>query len=357
MVADSWGENLRRRPVWRRMDGIARRIWNPASYQGGTTKRRYFEGWYFKQVDAEETGILAVIPGVSYSNDGTSTHAFVQVVQSSGMTHYFAYPVEAFSADEREPFCIRIADNVFSSQGMTLRLSDGDIQVTGELKFGEWNPWPVRTFSPGIMGWYRFVPRMETYHGVLSLDHAVSGSVSVNGEQFVFDGGRGYVEKDWGRSFPSSWIWAQSNNFDQPGVSITVSVAKIPWMTGSFVGNIAGLLLDGTLHRFATYTGARLVCLATDANSAHVILRDRREELELDIQGCEALVLKAPVLGSMDARDSESLGGTIDVTLRELRGGSAVEVYRGTGRQAGIEVMNDRDELGSGVCEPPAQAG
>jgi len=195
------------------------------------------------------------------------------------------------------------------------------------------------------MGWYRYVPRMETYHGVLSMDHEVSGSVDVNGESIEFEGGRGYVEKDWGRSFPTSWIWAQSNHFGRPGVSVTVSVAKVPWMTGAFVGNIAGLLLEGALHRFATYTGARLVSIDTAENSAHLILRDRREELELAIHGREAMPLKAPVLGAMEGRASESLGGTIDVTLREVRGGAARVAYRGTGRQAGIEVMNERGEL------------
>jgi hypothetical protein len=197
---------------------------------------------------------------------------------------------------------------------------------------------------------------METYHAVLSMDHAVSGSIELGGETVQFDGGRGYVEKDWGRSFPSSWIWAQSNHFGRPGTSVTVSVAKVPWMTSAFVGNIAGLLLDGELHRFATYTGARLACVTTGDNNAHLILRDRREELELVLEGCATLMLKAPVLGSMEGRDAESLGGTIEVTLRTLRGGKANVVFQGSGRQAAIEIMNKRNELGSVVCEDADQS-
>jgi tocopherol cyclase len=233
---------------------------------------------------------------------------------------------------------------------MTLDLGDAEHRVTGQLRFGPWAPWPVTRFSPGIMGWYRFVPGMETYHGVLSMDHAVSGSLEIDGDAFDCDGGRGYVEKDWGRSFPSSWIWAQSNHFGRTGISLMLSVAKIPWMTGSFVGTIAGLLLDGDLHRFATYTGARLTCIDTGANEAHVTLADGREDLEVHLQGCTALALKAPVLGSMEGRDAESLGGTAEVTLRALRGGRGGIVFQGTGRQAGIEVMNDRDELGRIPC-------
>jgi tocopherol cyclase len=326
------------------------RIWNPAAFQGGSVSRRYFEGWYFKQVDAKERRIVAVIPGISYSADGLTKHAFVQIVPSGGEMHYFDYPVEQFSADPGAPFRIRIGANVFGCDGMTLDLKDATSQVSGEVKFGPMRPWPVTTFSPGVMGWYRFVPRMETYHGVLSMDHEVSGSLVIDGERTDFNGGRGYVEKDWGRSFPSSWIWAQSNHFGRPGISLSLSVAKVPWMTGAFVGNIAGLLLDGDLHRFATYTGARLTCIEVGPNEAHLVLADKREELEVHVRGCEALILKSPVLGAMEGRDAESLGGTIDVSLRAIRGGRATVVFEGVGAQAGIEVMNDKDELGHVPC-------
>jgi len=329
------------------------RIWNPGMYQGGGTTRRYFEGWYLKQVDAEGRQVLAVIPGVSYSEDGTARHAFVQVVPAGGTMHYFAYPIEAFGYDASDPFSIRIGDNTFSTSGMTLALEDDIASVSGQLRFGAWRPWPVTALSPGIMGWYRFVPRMETYHAVLSMDHDVTGTIRLNADTLTFDGGRGYVEKDWGRSFPSSWIWAQSNNFGMPGTSVTASVARIPWMTGDFVGNIAGLLHDGALHRFATYTGAHLTCIETGTNTAHLVLRDRREELELVIEGCDTLMLKAPVLGAMEGRDAESLGGTIEVTLRAVRGGRAAVVYHGTGAHAGVEVMNERNELGSVPCPAP----
>jgi hypothetical protein len=52
----------------------------------------------------------------------------------------------------------------------------------------------------------------------------------------------------------------------------------------------------------------------------------------------------------MEGRDAESLGGSIDVSLRTLRGGRATVVFEGVGGQAGIEVMNDKGELGHLPC-------
>jgi len=278
-----------------------RRIWEPALYQGGGTRRRYFEGWYLKMVDAQGAHPISLIPGVSFSEDGSVRHSFIQMVRPGGASRYFSFPADEFTF-RTDRFGIAIGGNAFTPGGLQVDLADDQGSVRGDVRFGPWTPWPVTLLSPGVMGWYRFVPRMECYHGVLSMDHGLSGSLTVDGEELPFEGGRGYAEKDWGRSFPSSWIWAQSNHFGRPGVSVSASIARVPWMTGAFTGHIAGLLLDGDLHRFATYTGAKLACMETRPGSADVTLRDRRQELELHVDGALPSALKAPTLGSMEAR-------------------------------------------------------
>ena len=318
------------------------RIWNPAAYQGGLAPKRYFEGWYYKHVSADGSKILSLIPGISYAADPSESHAFVQFVPSWRPAHYFTFPVEAFSFDRHAPFEVRVGDNSFSSRGISLNLADDELTVAGNISYGEWAPWPVRPLSPGIMGPFRFAPRMQTYHGVLSLDHTVAGAVVASGEALDLTGGRGYVEKDWGRSFPSSWIWTQSNTFSTLGTSAMLSVAKIPWMGSSFVGSIAGLYHGGQLYRFATYTGARIRRVETAENSAVVVLADRRYEIEFVLRGVEAMSLRAPIHGAMEGRAAESLGGTLAVTLRTC-GGQVL--YDGVGSAAGVEVMNTAGEL------------
>jgi tocopherol cyclase len=326
------------------------RIWRPAVYQGGSRRRRYFEGWYLKMVDAAGAHPLALIPGVSFSENGSVSQAFVQLVRPGGASRYFAFGSDDFSFD-RSVFSIALGANTFGTRGLTVDLRDELGGVRGEVRFGDWTPWPVTWLSPGVMGPFRFVPRMECYHGVLSMDHSLSGSLEVDGTRLDFDGGRGYVEKDWGRSFPSSWVWTQSNHFDSPGVSVSASVARIPWLTGAFTGHIAGMLLDGELHRFTTYTGAELACLETRPGSADFVLRDSHEELELHVEGAATTELRAPTLGAMSARADEALGATLHVTLRSLRGGRAERLFRGEGLHAGAEIMNARGELTTIPCE------
>jgi len=319
-------------------------LYDPARFQGAYRRDGYFEGWYFKFVGRRgEADTLAVIPGVSRAAGGDEGHAFVQVIRPGGRVRYFAFPLWDFRY-ARDRFAISVGPNVFDRHHISLDLEGDDAgpPIRGEVRSGSWWPWPVTLTAPGIMGWYRYVPSMECYHGVLSMDHAVSGTLLIDGAELVLDGGRGYVEKDWGVSFPSSWIWAQSNHFGTAGVSCTVSVARIPWRGSSFTGHIAGLLLDGRLHRFATYTGSRLLEVASAEGHARIVMGSRRMRLEIDLEGAVPGALKAPVLGAMQGRSDEALDGRLRVRL--VRDGSGV-VFAAEGRAAGVEVMDRRGEL------------
>ena len=66
--------------------------------------------------------------------------------------------------------------------------------ISGELQFRDNVPWPNHWYSPGIMGPYSFVPFMECYHGIVSMDHSIHGQLDIEGERINFDQGRGYIE-------------------------------------------------------------------------------------------------------------------------------------------------------------------
>lgn len=340
------------RTIGRRRTSLLRRmkaVWNPSWFQDGRRSQGYFEGWYFKCVDASGEHPIAVIPGVALDRDDKRSHAFVQLIRAGGQTTYWEYPLDQFRFAS-SGFDIEIGPNRFTSQGIELDLGGEPGTLRGRLEFGPWNAWPVTPFSPGAMGWYRFVPFMETYHGVLGLDHTVSGRLEIDGEELVFDGGRGYAEKDWGRSFPSSWIWAQSNHFSEEGAvrvgtSVMVSVARIPWMGGAFVGFVVGFLHEGRLHRFTTYNGARMDRLSAHDGHANLAFEHKGSRLEVTITGMSPGKLRSPVMGTMEGTVWEGLDARIVVELRD----SDRLVFSGTGRAAGVELMDDADELGAGV--------
>ena len=119
---------------------------------------------------------------------------------------------------------------------------------------------------------------MECYHGIVSMDHSISGKLKIDGVVNNFGGGRGYTEKDWGRSFPSAYVWMQSNHFSLPGISIKASVARIPWIRNTFTGFIAGVWIHDRLIRFTTYNGSSMLKLAIDPLRVKMELQNKHHQ-------------------------------------------------------------------------------
>ncbi len=307
---------------------------HPEVYHGHRARRPFFEGWYFKVVDAAQDNFWAIIPGVYKDHDPALDDAFVMVLDGrSNRVAYHDYPATDFAAG-RDSFTIRVGPNFFASEYLTLNLPT----LSGHLTFDGLAPWPVSWRAPGIMGWYGWFP-MECYHGIVSLDHAIAGSLDDGQRRVDLDGGRGYIEKDWGRNFPRTWIWLQANHFDEPAVSLTASIARIPFYGRVFPGFIIGLLLDSHLYRFATYLGSTLEKVRLDGRQVQMIVRSKEAALEISaVQGRTAL-LPAPTPGQgMVPRVSESLDGLVHIQLKDAQGAI---IYEGQSRQAGMEIEGD----------------
>ena len=330
-----------------------RSIWRPALYHGRGKQPPFFEGWYFKLVDASEQHRYAVIPGVFIGREPGASHAFVQTLDgATGRTAYHRYPFEAFQA-ARDEFDIRIGPNRFRADRIELDIDRPEGRMAGELRFAGGAPWPVTLTSPGIMGPYTFAPFMECYHGVLSFDHSIAGSLSIDGAARDFTGGRGYIEKDWGPAVPKDWIWMQSNHFGEAavGACLTASVAIIPWLRGAFPGFIVGLRHGGQLYRFATYTGAVIERL--DLADTHVTWhmtgrtgpRHTPHRLEIVAWRAEGGLLHSPERVVMLQRVLESLTARIDVRLLALTGGQEGVIFERTGRHAGLEIVGPIQEI------------
>ena len=248
------------------------KLFKPEIFQGSLSKQNYFEGWYFKHVSASENQVYAFIPGISLSKN--DAHSFIQVINGiTGETHYISYPKNEFSFKTDRLF-VQVGKSVFTDQFIDLDIDNPGIKVQGRLAYSELSKFPSTLRAPGIMGWYSFVPFMECYHGVVSANHVIGGSLQINSETLDFSNGKGYIEKDWGTSFPESWIWLQSNSFTQPDVSLFVSVAKIPWLGKFFIGFIAFVYFNGKYYKFATYNGSKLTKLNHTENSLTIELKN-----------------------------------------------------------------------------------
>lgn len=268
-----------------------------ASFHGTNKRRSFFEGWYLKHQLAERT--LALIPAFHIDSFGRRS-ASLQVIcwQGSASCNFAATDFRA----ERDRFYVALGDNVFSEQGLAVDFQAGPFLVCGELQYA-----PFARPRQAMMGPFRYLPLMQCNHDVLSFAHRLSGKLSVNGEEIDFNGGVGYVEKDWGNSFPSSYLWSQANWYDEGDCCIMLSVADIPMLGRSFTGCICAIFYHGREYRLATYHGVKIRCYT----GSKVVLEQGKYRFELQCLDNNAHVLHAPQQGGMTRSVHESLNSTV----------------------------------------------
>jgi hypothetical protein len=259
----------------------------------------------------------------------------------TGQATYHRYPSDQFwAADDR--FAVRIGQSEFSSEAITLAIADEQRTLHGRITFSPLTPWPVRWYAPGIMGPFGWIPNMECNHGVVSLDHALAGELMLDGRRLDFTDGRGYIEKDWGKSFPAGYVWMQTNHFGTLGTSFVGSIAVIPWLGSHFIGSIIGLWHAGTLHRFATYTGAKTTHLHITDSTVEWVVKDRRQQLAITAQRAQGGLLLGPTRENMSDRVGETMLATVHLKLTTADGRTLLDDI---GRHAGLEVHGQTERL------------
>jgi hypothetical protein len=315
------------------------KIKNPEIFQGSKEKESYFEGWYFKIVEQDGTNIYAIIPGIALNKKGKASHSFIQFFDGkAGKYDYFKYDVDDFHASNRK-FDVTIGESHFSSKKMVLDIHQGDKSIEGSLKFKNLVPWKKSILSPGIMGIFSYVP-MQTKHAIVSMNHDVMGKLFVNTENISFnEGSKGYIEKDWGSSFPSSWIWMQSNHFSEPELSFVFSVARIPFLGFNFLGFFCVIWYKGSFYTFATHTRAKLRLIRIKGNKVYIVGEDTQFRFEIKgVQG-EATDMKAPSLGEMRGHCFESMNSIVHIRLIDKNNEKLIVAEEG--KYAGLEIMDN----------------
>ena len=310
---------------------------NPAFFRGRNQHKSYFEGWYFKCISADRKHAIALIPGMAVDPQG-SKHAFVQVINAvSGKTAYHHFPYSEF-ASPSDRFAVSVGGNTFDSGGLKLAIDTAEGRVSGQLKFTDKHEFPVSRFNPGIMGPFSFVPFMECYHAIIHLYHRLEGSIELDGETMDFDGGIGYIEKDYGRSFPRTYLWLQASNFDSGSASFVFSRARIPFLGREFPGFFAYFTdFNGHAIRFATYNRSKLTQWIVNPilGTCSGELSSPHGKLTFAAQMVGGGKLRAPVDGLMDREIIESITACVTVKLTDRHGEL---VFEGTSTEAGMEI-------------------
>lgn len=248
--------------------------------------RNYFCGWYVKCQNATQT--VAFIP--AYHIRGGVKTCSLQIITDEG-TWGVDYPIREFRMDDK---FVKIGTNLFSTKGCSLNVRKEGLCVQGKLRFGDFLP-----LGYDIMGPFKYVPFLECRHSVFSMKHRVDGRLTINGKEYTFEDGVGYLEGDRGYSFPKDYLWTQCCF---PEGSLMLSVADIPFCCFHFTGIIGIIHYRGKEYRLATYLGARAVKI----KDGEAVIRQGSKTLTVRRLEDKGHPLAAPVGGAMNRTIRES---------------------------------------------------
>lgn len=325
-------------------------IKNPDAYHGKNKKSNFFEGWYFKIVSPQADHTYCFIPGVFISKEEGQSHSFIQVIRGNQSNFkYLKFKKDDFKANESE-FNLKVEENIFSLNQINLNINQQGENISGTLYFDNIVKWPDSSINPGSMGFYNYLRFMQCYSQVCAVDGFIRGKLTINGEIIDFTGGKIYIEKNWGKSFPYSYIWAQGNSFRGGEGAVTCSIGHIPLPLPlrSFTGFLIGIYVEDKFYKFTTINRSRL---SINCENEKVFLETYNKDYSLKIDALykkeNFMDLYAPRNGNMIPIASETLQGDLIVTLYDKK--KDYIIFNDSCPSAGVELYGDYMNLANRV--------
>lgn len=309
---------------------------NPDLFQGENflnKSKNYFEGWYFKNTN-DNNGI-AFIPGINISNKNKK--AFIQVLTTNS-SYFIDYHINDFKFNY-SPFYIKIGNNLFSKEGINLDIKDKkqNLTICGKIKYLNNKNIQTSFLYPNIMGPFSYIPFMECNHAILAMKNTTYGEISLNNTKIQFNNGIGYIEKDWGYSFPKSYIWCQGNNFKNSKATFMLSIADIPFKLFTFTGVICDLIINDIEYKFTTYNNCKILEYDIIDNFLNISLKKGKYSLNIYSTIDLGHKLSAPVKGKMEKEIFESISSSITLTLKK----DNIIIFSDTSNNCGLEIVQN----------------
>jgi tocopherol cyclase len=336
-----------------RLDRVFRRT--GATPPGGDARPSHgaeMEGYFWRVTDVAAGRVLVVLCGVNRHPAGD--WATVAVAAHPGGFVRAAALDAAWASPDRLEVSAGNGAFVADAAGVHVDLGAGaaaDLTLAGQVA------WPLRLGGGGV---FSAVPWLGQYWHPHVLGGRATGTATIGGEAWAFDGAEVYAEKNWGAGFPERWWWGQAQGFDRPDVcvafggglltagALSVAVGGVVARVGDRVVRIAPPFgrvrteTDGTRWEVrAAGVGQRMHLVGTATGEPHVLpvpLPAQRRNVDTDFEHLAA-TLSVELSGRVAYEGTSNLAA-LEIGYRpdpDARGGGALPGWQGLARDAGSE--------------------
>jgi tocopherol cyclase len=210
--------------------------YKPSSLRGNFERSRFFEGWFQKVFSKQHNASFLLIYGYATRNSNDK-FGFLQVLIPNQPPLIVYFPKDEVSCHVKS-HVFRMGNNIFTTE--SIRITTSDLGIDLNLT----NNHPIKSFK-NSMGYAYYIPNLPCYHSVLNTSQIVFGEIRHKGEHYVLENEMGYLEKNWGISFPESYFWVHAVDPTDPNISLLFSRAEIVWLGKIFIKHVGHLRFDG----------------------------------------------------------------------------------------------------------------
>ena len=326
----------------------------------------HFEGWYYRVTSpggAEGDEQVWVLITAYWRDAAGAERAFVKLI--NGVTgrvykRVFEGPEEGVSIEELQrganDLSVRLGVEgdglALSAEGVSGRFwAEGGEEVEVALAVEGCAYWgsPFHERDRWTMGWVTELPGPPLKWHVEHIKGRATGGVRVleGGEvieEGALEGAPLHQEKNWGRSFPSTWVWLQSDVFEgRPDVAFAAAGGPIFSWEGSPSGYMLGLRWRDEFLSLRTQDGHGFsgVEFKAEEGEARWALNAEGLRWRVEVRARaplgELINIDVPGEGGLELKAVEHLRADLEVALyeRSWRGWRLVEVLHS--RLAAVE--------------------
>jgi hypothetical protein len=280
--------------------------YKPNSIRGNFERNKYFEGWFQKIYSKEHNASFILIYGYA-TNNSDDTFGFSQVLIPNQTPEIIYFPKNEVSCNI-EQHIFRMGNNLLTTE--LIRIDIHGLRIDLNLK----NTQPFRSFK-NSMGYTYFIPHLPCYHSVLTKIQNVSGEIQHNGVRYNLNNEMGYLEKNWGTTFPESYFWVHAIDPNNPAISLLFSRAKIVWLGKTYIKHVGYLCFDGQqieLRELKNFS----VCNSNIGPENRIIqIRSASAQLDLALEYGREVLFKGPKDGALSRVIRHQTDASIKVSL------------------------------------------
>ncbi|HRE58805.1 MAG TPA: tocopherol cyclase family protein [Candidatus Kapabacteria bacterium] len=267
-------------------------IYKPTTLQGNLDRDKYFEGWFQKIYSKEYNASILIIYGYATRNT-EDRFGFIQILLPQKAPEIIYFNRNEIACDS-DGHIVQMGENLLTTE--IILINTNDINVHLKLI----NNKVTRTFK-NSMGYHYFVPNLPCYHSVLNTAHQVSGEIQQKDVRYILNNEMGYLEKNWGTSFPKSYIWLHAVDPHDSKVSMLFSIAEIKWFGIKFIKHVGHFHFDDKQIDLRSLKNFAVSHQMPSKDTYQILMRSKTIQIEISIVFGDNILFKGPQGGVLSS--------------------------------------------------------